>query len=95
MSFEFVGSIVPVELTLAVLFSTVPLITFGATVTWIRIARVAALRRPVAIVHVTFWPVAEQEVSEPLDWNVVPAGSVSVTLKPLLSEGPLLPTLIE
>src|SRR5947208_7202015 len=82
------GSVVPSELTLALLCSTVPSATEEATVTWMVKLGVPPAATPLVFEQVTSWPTAEQVAEEPLDWKLVPAGSVSVVWKPpMLSEG--------
>ena len=87
------GSVVPSESTARVFARTVPSDTEEATVTCTVNGWLASAARPVVFVQVTSWPDAEQSAEEPAVWNVRPAWSVSVTVKPpVLSDGPPLCT---
>jgi len=83
-------SAVPVELTWALLWTTVPSATEAETLTWIVNVVVPPTARVAERLQVTSWPIAVQSV---LGWNVVPAGSVSVTvIPPVWTYGPWLVT---
>ena len=54
-----------------------------SSVTWMTKGSSAPLARPARLVQVTTWPTAAQRLSLPSAWKVRPAGSVSVTVKPV------------
>src|SRR5438445_7665201 len=76
--------------TVAEFVSTVPLAVFGGTRAPILKLTLASLAS-VPTVHATTWRDVSPDVCSS-DLNVVPAGSVSVTVPPLDVEGPLLVT---
>jgi hypothetical protein len=88
--FPGVGSFVLSLATVAVLLSVVGSATEDATVT----CTVNVLSAPDARLDAVQVTVPAAAVQPAPLWNVTPAGSVSVTWKPALSDGPLLWTVI-
>src|SRR5439155_1257731 len=71
-------SVVPSLVTVAVFERTVPLATPAPTVTWIVNTWSAPAARPVVLVQVTSWPLAEQVELLPLSFIVRPASHLSL-----------------